>query len=133
MILLPKIPELYLYFLGALKLGLNCCILFNSIGEDTLIERIKDTETKIIISNSKFSYRLNKILPKLNTDIKVLMIDGDSQTENEYGIQNEFLISDDKFETLPISPDQILTFILPPGPQGGLRVFSTCMELHRTI
>jgi acetyl-CoA synthetase len=118
MILLSKVPELFVFFLGALKLGLNCCILFSSIGEDTLNERIVDTSTKFIISNNKFSFRLSKILPNLSGDFKILMIDENSQTGNISGVYNEFLGSNDEFET-PVTPyDQNSHFHFTSGSTG---------------
>ncbi len=57
MILLPRIPELFIFFLGAMKVGANSCILFNSIGEETLIERILDSNTKFILTNKAFLFQ----------------------------------------------------------------------------
>lgn len=118
MLLLPKIPELFVFFLGALKLGLNCCILFSSIGEDTLSERILDTGTKFIVSNNKFGYRLNKILPNLSSDFKVLMIDGNSQSGNISSVNNEFLESSDEFVTPVTSSGQNSHFHFTSGSTG---------------
>jgi len=70
MLLLSKTIEMYAIFLGALKLGLVSCILFNSIGEDSIIERVKDTDTKAIISTSRMNFRLVKVLQKLDASIR---------------------------------------------------------------
>jgi len=118
MILLPKIPELFIYFLGALKLGLNCCILFSSIGDDTLSDRILDTGTKLIISNNKFKYRLSKILPNLSNGFKVFLIDENSQIGNVYGIQNDFLHSSGEFATPFTSSNQDSHFHFTSGSTG---------------
>lgn len=118
MILLPKVPELFFFFLGALKLGLNCCILFSSIGEDTLCDRILETNTKLVISNSSFSFRLNRIIPKLNQDFKLLLIDGDAKTGNVYGVQTDFEKSSDSFDTPNTPADQPSHFHFTSGSTG---------------
>jgi acetyl-CoA synthetase len=61
MFLLPRIPELYIFFLGGLKLGANNCILFTSIGEETLKDRIMDTQTHFVVTNDQLLYKLDKL------------------------------------------------------------------------
>lgn len=103
MILLPKVPELYTFFLGCLKLGANVCILFSSIGEDALTERVLDTNTTAIVSNSSFNFRLNKIIPRLGRGLKILLIDEDVDTGSVTGVRSNFTTAEDKFET-PATP-----------------------------
>ena len=90
MLLLSKSIEMYAFFLGSLKLGLNCCILFNSIGEDSIIERVKDTNTKAIISTSRMNFRLVKVLQKLDPSFRVFLVD-ETATEGQFiGVRGQF-------------------------------------------
>jgi len=133
MILLPKIPELFAFFLGSFKLGANCCILFSSIGEDTLAERILDTGTTAIVSNTSFNFRLKKILPRLGENFQLLLIDDDSQSENITGIRRAYSTAADTFTTLPTPATQQSHFHFTSGSTGrpkGVQHVHGAVEAH---
>jgi acetyl-CoA synthetase len=118
MILLPKIPELYEYFLGALKAGINCCILFSSIGEDTLSERILDTGIKLIVTNNSFYFRIQRILPRIGNNLKVLLIDENSQSNDVCGVCNEFSNASNEFTAIIPDNEQVSNFHFTSGSTG---------------
>lgn len=118
MLLLSKSIEMYAFFLGSLKLGLNCCILFNSIGEDSIIERVKDTNTKAIISTSRMNFRLVKVLQKLDPSFRVFLVD-ETATEGQFiGVRGQFDLSSPSFLTSPTDPEQYSHFHFTSGSTG---------------
>ena len=126
MLLLSKTVEMYAFFLGALKLGLISCILFNSIGEDSIIERIKDTDTKSIISTSRLNFRLVKVLQKLDSSFRVLLVD-ESQSDGQFiGIRDQFAQSPTEFVTPPTEPEQCSHFHFTSGSTGKPKAVQHC-------
>jgi len=126
MLLLSKTIEMYAFFLGGMKLGLNNCILFNSIGEDSIIERVKDTDTKAIISISKMNFRLVKVLQKLDESFRVLLID-ENQTEGQFvGIHDQFNHSSTQFSTPATDPEQYSHFHFTSGSTGKPKAVQHC-------
>jgi len=126
MLLLSKTVEMYAFFLGGLKLGLISCILFNSIGEDSIVERIKDTDTKSIISTSRMNFRLVKVLQKLDSSFRVLLVD-ESQSDGQFiGIRDQFAQSPTEFVTPPTEPEQYSHFHFTSGSTGKPKAVQHC-------
>ena len=126
MLLLSKSIEMYAFFLGSLKLGLNCCILFNSIGEDSIIERVKDTNTKAIISTSRMNFRLVKVLQKLDPSFRVFLVD-ETATEGQFiGVRGQFDLSSPSFLTSPTDPEQYSHFHFTSGSTGKPKAVQHC-------
>ncbi len=126
MLLLSKTVEMYAFFLGALKLGLVSCILFNSIGEDSIVERIKDTDTKAIISTSRMNFRLVKVLQKLDPSFKVLLVDEDRPEGQFVGIRDQFAQSTTEFVTPDTDPGQYSHFHFTSGSTGKPKAVQHC-------
>ena len=128
MLLLSKTVEIFAFFLGGLKLGLNCCILFNSIGEDSIVERIKDTNTRAIISTSRMNFRLVKVLQRLDASFRVLVVD-ENQSEGQFiGVQNSFSKSSTEFTTPATDPEQYSHFHFTSGSTGKPKAVQHCHD-----
>lgn len=126
MLLLSKTVEMYVFFLGGLKLGLISSILFNSIGEDSIVERINDTDTKAIISTSRMNFRLVKVLQKLDTSFRVLLVD-ESQSDGQFiGIRDQFEQSPVEFVTPETDPEQYSHFHFTSGSTGKPKAVQHC-------
>ncbi len=126
MLLLSKIPEMFAFFLGGMKLGLNCCILFTSIGEDSIIERIRDTHTRAIISTSRMNFRLEKVVQNLDEDFRILLVD-QSRAEGRFvGIQQGFETASADFSTPDTNPEQYSHFHFTSGSTGKPKAVQHC-------
>lgn len=71
---LPRVPELYWGFLGTLKTGAIGGTLFAAFGQEALLQRLKNIEAKVVVTNRKLLSRLEKIkknLPKLEKIVLV--------------------------------------------------------------
>lgn len=78
-IFLPRIPELYFSFLGILKTGAIAGTMFSAFQEQALLDRLSNSEAKILITNANLFPRIQKIwrsLPKLE---KVIIVERDAQ------------------------------------------------------
>ena len=126
MLLLSKTVEIFAFFLGALKLGLVSSILFTSIGEDSIVERIKDTDTRAIISTSRMNFRLVKVLQKLDNSFRVLLVDEDRSDGQFVGICEQFKQASVEFVTPETDPEQYSHFHFTSGSTGKPKAVQHC-------
>ena len=62
---MDKIPELYLGFLGVLKIGAIAQPLFSAFGDESLFIRLENAQTKAIITQKKHAPKVRKIIDKM--------------------------------------------------------------------
>jgi acetyl-CoA synthetase len=72
---LDKVPDLYIGFVGILKMGAIAQPLFSAFGEDSLLTRLADAETSAVITSKKHARKLRKILDQLPALRHVIVID----------------------------------------------------------
>ncbi|RJQ35713.1 acetate--CoA ligase [Candidatus Microgenomates bacterium] len=77
-IFLPRIPELYMSFLGILKTGAIAGTLFSAFQEQALLDRLSNSKAKILITNALLFPRVEKIWKKLPTLEKVIIVERDA-------------------------------------------------------
>lgn len=74
---LPRVPELYFGFLGALKTGAIAGTLFAAFGPQALLDRLQNSGAEILITNSELKKRVDKIKPRLPKIRTTLVVDTD--------------------------------------------------------
>jgi acetyl-CoA synthetase len=62
---LDRVPELYIGFLGILKMGAVAQPLFSAFGDESLCVRLKDAGTSAIITQKKHLHKIRKIREQL--------------------------------------------------------------------
>lgn len=90
---LDKVPELYIGFVGILKMGAIAQPLFSAFGEEALFTRLDDAKTKAIITSKKHLGKVRRIKDKLPDLTKIVVVDA------EEGVQlqtNEIYFSMEK-------------------------------------
>jgi len=118
MILLPRSPELFFFFLGALKANVNTCILFTSIGDETLRDRILDSGTQYIVTNPSLIYKINSITKDLPVDFNVILLGDNTRSKNLIGIDTLLTNSEISFEVPWTSKEQASHFHFTSGSTG---------------
>ena len=83
-IFLPKSPEVFFAFLGALKLRLITGTLFSNFGEDALLDRLGDAGAKGILTRRSYLSKLLRIRDQLPALESVLLLD--AETDHSAGI-----------------------------------------------
>jgi acetyl-CoA synthetase len=78
-IFMDRIPELYISFLGILKMGGITQPLFSAFGEEALFTRLDDAQTKAILTTKKHVGKVRRIRAKLPALEKVIVVDADQQ------------------------------------------------------
>jgi len=81
-IFLPRSPDLINAFFGILKLQAVSCILFSTLGEEGLLDRLSNSETRIIITRKSLLRKILSIREKLPALQKVLVIDSEEHRDD---------------------------------------------------
>jgi len=78
---MDKIPELYLGFLGILKMGAVAQPLFSAFGDESLFVRLENAGTKAIITQRKHVGKVRRILERLPHLKHIIIVDHDGKKE----------------------------------------------------
>jgi len=74
---MDKIPELYIGFLGVLKIGAIVQPLFSAFGDESLIVRLDNAQTTAIITQRKHAPKVMKIIDKMPYLKHIIIVDAD--------------------------------------------------------
>lgn len=80
---MDRIPELYFSFLGILKIGAVVQPLFSAFGDESLLVRLEDAQTRAIITQRKHLSKVRKIKDKLPHLEFIIVVDHSSGRELE--------------------------------------------------
>ncbi|MEM4318632.1 MAG: AMP-binding protein [Candidatus Pacearchaeota archaeon] len=75
-IFLPRTPELYIAFLGILKIGAIASILFPAFGNEGIAERLAKGDVKLIVTNDELFERVENIKEKKKLKLRYAIIVG---------------------------------------------------------
>ncbi|MFZ5518422.1 MAG: acetate--CoA ligase [Candidatus Zhuqueibacterota bacterium] len=76
---LDKVPELYIGFLGILKIGAIAQPLFSAFGDESLFVRLENAETNAIITQRKHVAKVRKIRESLPSLKHIIIVDHDDK------------------------------------------------------
>ena len=80
---LDRMPELYIGFLGILKMGAVAQPLFSAFGEESLLTRLADAGTSAILTQKKLLYKVRKIRERLPNLRHIIVVDADGKLSGE--------------------------------------------------
>jgi acetyl-CoA synthetase len=119
---LPTIPERYIAFFGILKTGAIAGTLFAAFQELALLDRLKDSQAKIVITNADLYPRIEKIWPDLPNLEKVIIIERGSQIQpkgkNLIYYSQEMNKAQDDFEVAHMQKDDYSYMLYTSGTTG---------------
>src|ERR1035437_2326332 len=72
---MDRIPELYLSFLGVLKIGAIVQPLFSAFGDESLFVRLDNAQTRVIITQRKHLPKVRKIVDRLHSLDFIIIVD----------------------------------------------------------
>jgi len=103
---LDKVPELYLGFLGILKIGAIAQPLFSAFGDESLLVRLENAETSAVITQRKHVGKVRKIREKLPHLKHIIIVDYEGgkplqERETAFSLENA-----EPVEDLEIFPTQ---------------------------
>ena len=81
---LDRVPELYIGFLGILKMGAVAQPLFSAFGDESLLVRLADAGTCAILTQKKHLSKVRKIRSQLPNLQHVIVVDAESASLQEH-------------------------------------------------
>ena len=118
---MDKIPELYIGFLGVLKLGAIAQPLFSAFGDDSLHVRLDNAQTTAIITQKKHVSKVRKILDRMPYLKHIIIVDYDGKNplrEREVAFNMDEAEQVENFEVFPTKADSPSVLHYTSGTTG---------------
>lgn len=110
-IFLPRIPELYISFLGILKTGSIAGSMFSAFGESALKDRLENSGAKILLTTKELLNRVDVIRKDLPELKQVFVVDSED-------FKNEFSRESSEFEICQTKPEDYAFMLYTSGTTG---------------
>jgi acetyl-CoA synthetase len=135
-IFMDRIPELYISFLGILKLGAIAQPLFSAFGEESLITRLEDAQTGTVLTTRKHAGKLRRIRAKLPHLKHVVLMDAtpDQLREGELAYDMHAAARVESFDWFKGNSETSSVLHYTSGttgkPKGALHVHGSIFAQH---
>lgn len=126
---MPRVPELYVSFLGILKIGAIAGSLFSAFQEQALFDRLDNSEAKVIITHSSLTSRIDAIRHKLPHLKEVLVVDSEDFAKRVEKASEDLHIAH-------MDPEDYAFMLYTSGttgkPKGVMHVHRAILHEHMT-
>lgn len=136
-IFLPKMPEVFFAFLGALKAQLITGTLFSNFGEEALLDRLGDAGAKVVLTRKSFLKKLLRIRPHLPALQYILLVDSDQDLAADVLSYSRLMgAASPQFDTPFTPPETPSVLHYTSGstgkPKGALHHHRSVLMQHQT-
>jgi len=134
---LPRMPEQFFCFLGALKLPVVCGTLFSNFGDEAIMDRLGDAKAKGLVTKKSLLKKIERIRTQLPFLEFIIVVDIDKHQSKDilsYPLLMRQASSD--FIAPPTDPDTPSVLHYTSGstgkPKGVLHAHRSVLHLNKT-
>lgn len=135
-IFLPRVPELYVSFLGTLKTGAIASTMFSAFGHEALYDRLHDSGARFLITDSKLKERVYEIKDDLPDLEHLIIVDENDVGDDEISYHAAMKTASGKFDVAAMRPEDPAFMLYTSGttgkPKGVVHRHLAIVQQHAT-
>jgi len=135
-IFLPRIPELYISFLGIVKTGAIAGTMFSAFGPQGIKDRLENSGAKFLITNSELKHRVYQVEKELPELEKIILVNDTHYHHNEVSYEKEMSKASRNFKVREMDPEDYAFMLYTSGttgkPKGVMHAHYAIVQEHIT-